>query len=198
MRVGLTYRRGNLSDYYGVTGTIKFKCNVLIALPKRICSRFLSQQGRADIRLCAWMQIFLINLRVIYFAPIGTKTTIMIKMKPWSEIDGDQGKRNTTYQSRKHCCLLCDNDLWVLGAPHKVKKGVTFWWSSPSPGWPRDRRLLRGEGNKKQFLWWPVPFLVWIIGQQWMDGYVELCASAGCHAKRIMCFAKEVVENSPK
>lgn len=30
-----------------------------------------------------------------------------------------------------------------------------------------------------------------------MDGYLEVCASAGrlCHTKRIMCFAKEVVED---
>ncbi|RMC04766.1 hypothetical protein DUI87_17938 [Hirundo rustica rustica] len=33
-----------------------------------------------------------------------------------------------------------------------------------------------------------------------MDGFVEVCASAGRlrHAKRIMCFAKEAVENLPK
>lgn len=88
--------------------------------------------------------------RVINFAPIGTKTTITIDRKPWCAIAGDQGKRNNTYQSRKDCYLLCDNDLWVLGASHKVKKNVTFW---RNPGWPRDRRLLRGEGNKERFLW---------------------------------------------
>lgn len=68
------------------------------------------------------MQIVLINLRVIYLAPIGTKSTITIERKPWPETVGDQGKRNTTYQSRKEYYLLCDNDLWVLGVHTKSKR----------------------------------------------------------------------------
>lgn len=55
------------------------------------------------------MQIVLIALRIIYFAPISTKTTVTIDRKPWCEIVGDQGKRNITYQSRKKtvvCCMI--------------------------------------------------------------------------------------------
>lgn len=66
------------------------------------------------------MQIVLIALWVIYFAPIGTKTTITTTdRKPWCEIAADQSKRNSTYQSRKDCYLLCDNDLFELQTKSK-------------------------------------------------------------------------------